>query len=73
MKKNLISSKLINQLNVLFFFKYPHTLGNITVYLRGFKTTIFCFYFFHISSPYYPPEFKLGFCYELKPYKIMAY
>lgn len=33
MKKNLISSKLINQLNVLFFFKYPHTLGNILLFI----------------------------------------
>lgn len=73
MKKNLISSKLINQLNVLFFQVPTYSWKHITVYLRGFKTTIFCFYFFHISSPYYPPQFNLGFCYELKPYKIMAY
>lgn len=67
-KKYPISSKLVHQL--LFFFKYPHTHENLLLII---EEDLKSFYSVPISTPYYPPEFKLGFCYELKPYKIMAY
>lgn len=56
--------------SIIIFFKYPHTHENLLLII---EEDLKSFYSVPISTPYYPPEFKLGFCYELKPYKIMAY